>query len=48
MANLRKKPDDPAARQILLTEPGMGYRFVVPEPPAAEPACGTLPPRNGM
>jgi hypothetical protein len=32
----------------VLTEPGMGYRFVVPEPPVAEPACGTLPPRNGM
>jgi two-component system KDP operon response regulator KdpE len=32
MANLRKKLDDPAAPQLLLTEPGMGYRFVVPEP----------------
>jgi two-component system, OmpR family, KDP operon response regulator KdpE len=31
MANLRKKLDDPAAPQLLLTEPGMGYRFVVPE-----------------
>ena len=35
MANLRKKLDDPAAPQLLLTEPGMGYRFVVPEPDAA-------------
>jgi two-component system KDP operon response regulator KdpE len=32
MANLRKKLDDPATPQLLLTEPGMGYRFVVPEP----------------
>jgi len=32
MANLRKKLDDPAAPQLLLTEPGMGYRFVVPDP----------------
>jgi len=32
MANLRKKLDDPTAPQILLTEPGMGYRFVAPEP----------------
>jgi two-component system, OmpR family, KDP operon response regulator KdpE len=32
MANLRKKLDDPSAPQVLLTEPGMGYRFVVPEP----------------
>ena len=35
MANLRKKLDDPSAPQLLLTEPGMGYRFVVPEPDAA-------------
>ncbi|MBV7591618.1 response regulator transcription factor, partial [Escherichia coli] len=28
VANLRKKLDDPAAPQLLLTEPGMGYRFV--------------------
>ena len=27
VANLRKKLDDPAAPQLLLTEPGMGYRF---------------------
>jgi two-component system, OmpR family, KDP operon response regulator KdpE len=32
MANLRKKLDDPAAPQLLLTEPGMGYRFVAPDP----------------
>ena len=30
VANLRKKLDDPAAPQLLLTEPGMGYRFVLP------------------
>ena len=35
MANLRKKLDDPSAPQVLLTEPGMGYRFVVPEPEAS-------------
>jgi two-component system, OmpR family, KDP operon response regulator KdpE len=35
MANLRKKLDDPATPQLLLTEPGMGYRFVVPEPEGA-------------
>jgi two-component system, OmpR family, KDP operon response regulator KdpE len=35
MANLRKKLDDPSAPQLLLTEPGMGYRFVVPEPDTA-------------
>jgi two-component system, OmpR family, KDP operon response regulator KdpE len=28
VANLRRKLDDPAAPRILLTEPGMGYRFV--------------------
>src|SRR5215207_5229641 len=31
MANLRKKLDDPSAPQLLLTEPGMGYRLVVPD-----------------
>jgi two-component system KDP operon response regulator KdpE len=31
VANLRKKLDDPAAPQLLLTDPGMGYRFVVPD-----------------
>jgi two-component system KDP operon response regulator KdpE len=35
MANLRKKLDDPAAPQLLLTEPGMGYRFVVPDADSA-------------
>jgi two-component system KDP operon response regulator KdpE len=28
VANLRRKLDDPAEPRILLTEPGMGYRFV--------------------
>jgi two-component system, OmpR family, KDP operon response regulator KdpE len=36
MANLRKKLDDPAAPQLLLTEPGMGYRFVVPDSDLAD------------
>ena len=27
VANLRKKLDDPGAPQLLLTDPGMGYRF---------------------
>jgi two-component system, OmpR family, KDP operon response regulator KdpE len=31
VANLRKKLDDPTAPQLLLTEPGMGYRFVPPD-----------------
>ena len=31
VANLRKKLDDPAAPQLLRTEPGMGYRFVLPD-----------------
>ena len=35
MANLRKKLDDPSAPHLLRTEPGMGYRFVVPEPDGA-------------
>ena len=35
MANLRKKLDDPSAPQLLLTEPGMGYRFVVPDADSA-------------
>jgi DNA-binding response OmpR family regulator len=30
MANLRKKLDDSSAPQLLLTGPGMGYRFVIP------------------
>ncbi len=32
VANLRRKLDDPAEPRILLTEPGMGYRFVADEP----------------
>jgi two-component system, OmpR family, KDP operon response regulator KdpE len=36
MANLRKKLDDPAAPSIILTEPGMGYRFVANEPAEQE------------
>jgi two-component system, OmpR family, KDP operon response regulator KdpE len=40
MANLRKKLDDPAAPQVLLTEPGMGYRFVVPEPEGSHTPTG--------
>jgi two-component system, OmpR family, KDP operon response regulator KdpE len=31
VANLRKKLDDPAAPHLLRTEPGMGYRFVLPD-----------------
>jgi two-component system, OmpR family, KDP operon response regulator KdpE len=31
LANLRKKLDDPGAPSILVTEPGMGYRFVATE-----------------
>jgi two-component system, OmpR family, KDP operon response regulator KdpE len=30
MASLRRKLDDPSVPQLLVTEPGMGYRFVVP------------------
>ena len=30
----RKLEDDPANPAFLLTEPGLGYRFVVPEPGA--------------
>jgi two-component system, OmpR family, KDP operon response regulator KdpE len=32
VANLRRKLDDPAAPRILLTDPGMGYRFVADDP----------------
>ena len=39
LPNLRKKIDDPAAPRLILTEPGMGYRFVLPPP-----AAGTQPP----
>jgi two-component system KDP operon response regulator KdpE len=31
VANLRKKLDDPAAPHLLRTEPGMGYRFILPD-----------------
>ena len=30
IANLRKKVDDPAAPHLILTEPGLGYRLVLP------------------
>jgi two-component system KDP operon response regulator KdpE len=30
IANLRKKLDDPAAPHLILTEPGLGYRLVLP------------------
>jgi two-component system KDP operon response regulator KdpE len=30
MTNLRRKLDDASVPQLLVTEPGMGYRFVVP------------------
>jgi two-component system KDP operon response regulator KdpE len=30
VASLRRKLDDPAAPELLVTEPGVGYRFVVP------------------
>ena len=36
MANLRKKLDDPSAPSIIVTEPGMGYRFVANEPTEQE------------
>jgi two-component system, OmpR family, KDP operon response regulator KdpE len=32
MANLRRKLDDPSAPSIIVTEPGMGYRFIASEP----------------
>jgi two-component system KDP operon response regulator KdpE len=32
MANLRRKLDDPSAPSIIVTEPGMGYRFIANEP----------------
>jgi two-component system, OmpR family, KDP operon response regulator KdpE len=31
ITNLRRKLDDPAVPQLLVTEPGMGYRFMVPD-----------------
>jgi two-component system, OmpR family, KDP operon response regulator KdpE len=30
VASLRRKLDDPAVPEVLVTEPGVGYRFVVP------------------
>jgi two-component system, OmpR family, KDP operon response regulator KdpE len=30
VASLRRKLDDPSVPELLITEPGMGYRFVVP------------------
>ena len=30
MASLRRKLDDPSAPELLVTEPGMGYRLVLP------------------
>jgi two-component system, OmpR family, KDP operon response regulator KdpE len=36
MANLRRKLDDPANPSIIVTEPGMGYRFVANEPSEPE------------
>ena len=30
MASLRRKLDDASAPQLLVTEPGMGYRFLAP------------------
>ena len=30
VASLRRKLDDPSVPELLVTEPGMGYRFVVP------------------
>jgi two-component system, OmpR family, KDP operon response regulator KdpE len=31
VASLRRKLDDPSAPELLVTEPGMGYRLVVPD-----------------
>jgi two-component system KDP operon response regulator KdpE len=31
MASLRRKLDDPSVPELLVTEPGMGYRFVMPD-----------------
>ncbi len=39
MANLRRKLDDPSAPSIIVTEPGMGYRFVANEPAEHEGAA---------
>jgi two-component system, OmpR family, KDP operon response regulator KdpE len=43
VANLRKKLDDPSAPHLLLTEPGLGYRLVLPDPSVgAEPRSRPL------
>ena len=39
MANLRRKLDAPSAPSIIVTEPGMGYRFVANEPAEHEGAA---------
>jgi two-component system KDP operon response regulator KdpE len=39
MANLRRKLDDPSAPSVIVTEPGMGYRFVANEPADQEGAA---------
>ena len=31
VASLRRKLDDPSVPELLITEPGMGYRLVVPD-----------------
>jgi two-component system KDP operon response regulator KdpE len=31
VAGLRRKLDDPTVPELLVTEPGMGYRLVVPD-----------------
>ncbi len=36
IANLRKKLDDPTAPHLILTEPGLGYRLVLPPTAATE------------
>jgi two-component system, OmpR family, KDP operon response regulator KdpE len=38
MANLRRKLDDPSVPQLLVTEPGTGYRFVAPDYGEPQPA----------
>ena len=38
IANLRRKLDDPSVPQLLVTEPGTGYRFVVPDYGEPQPA----------
>ena len=38
IANLRRKVDDASVPQLLVTEPGTGYRFVVPDYGGPQPA----------